>query len=101
MMKQSEWERLHDACPNIGFDLPIDIDLSTHEVDIIIQAYKKSSWLRLNVRSLYKLYKWLPRLAMGYYDDYKQPLRTHEAWKCDRIKAEQVNALFTCFDDND
>ncbi len=71
MILDRHWQKLKAAQPKLVNDLPSDISLSDNDVNTIATALDKSNWLRINIRSLYKLYKWLPRLVAGYYDDYK------------------------------
>lgn len=70
MILDRHWQTLKAAQPKLVNDLPSDISLSDDDVKTIAEALNKSKWLRANIRSLYKLYKWLPRLASGYYDDF-------------------------------
>lgn len=114
-ISNTNWERLRAVNDKLVFDLPIDITLTDAETNIIENALKKSRWLRANIRSLWRLYKWLPQLESGYYDDYKDYCQTDEDFSdiipnaygehktSKRITIEKLNSLFTIVtaDDSD
>lgn len=102
MILDRHWQKLKAAQPKLVNDLPSDISLTDNDVNTIATALDKSKWLRINIRSLYKLYKWLPRLTAGYYDDYKQPpadgvwgVHHHE------FTDEQINSILTVITEED
>ena len=80
-------------------DLPNDINLTDAEVDTIVNALQRSRWLRYNIKSLYRLYKWLPRLASGYYDDYGIPYP--EGITHSRYTEEELDAMFIIVTEDD
>lgn len=70
MITTNNWTKLISVHERLVLDIPESLVITDLDTDIIAGALYRSRWLRINIRSLYKLYKMLPKLASGYYDDY-------------------------------